>query len=135
LSCASASNTQRLSTTTNCFVSGKRVYLSKNQRYENLVYVFSLLFYTAIVKSRGQHVVQLGMDGTNLKLLFTTKPMNDIENVHYLRPLLTIDRINHNLYFYNGFDKIFTLNLHGEILHIQYQTTYRFHSFKIFSGK
>ncbi len=75
------------------------------------------------------------MDGTNFKLFFTIKTMNDIENVNYLRPLLTIDRINHYLYFYNGFDKIFVLNMHGEILHIQYQTINRFHSFKIFAGK
>ncbi|CAF1201178.1 unnamed protein product [Rotaria sordida] len=94
-----------------------------------------LLFYTAIVKSRAQHIVRLGMDGKNLKLLFTIKILNDIENANYLRPLLTIDRINHYLYFYDGLDKIFILNMHGEILHIQYQTTYRFHSFKIFSDK
>jgi len=75
------------------------------------------------------------MDGTNLKLLFTIKTTNDIENVNYLRPLLTFDRINYYLYFYNGFNKIYILNMHGEILHIQYQTTHRFHSFKIFSGK
>jgi hypothetical protein len=75
------------------------------------------------------------MDGTNLKLLFATKTMNDNENVNYLRPLLTFDQINHNLYFYNGFDKIFILNMHGEILHIQYQTINRFHSFKIYAGK
>jgi hypothetical protein len=75
------------------------------------------------------------MDGTNLKLLFTVKTTNDMENSNYLRSLLTIDRINHHLYFYNGFDKIFILNMHGEVLHIQYQTTYRFHSFKIFAGK
>jgi hypothetical protein len=75
------------------------------------------------------------MDGTNLKLLFTVKTTNDMENSNYLRSLLTIDRINHHLYFYNGFDKIFILNMHGEVLHIQYQTTYQFHSFKIFAGK
>ncbi len=70
-----------------------------------------------------------------MKLLFTIKTINDMENVNYLRPLLTLDRINHYLYFYNGLDKIYILNMHGEILHIQYQTTDRFHSFKIFAGK
>ncbi|CAF4450305.1 unnamed protein product, partial [Adineta steineri] len=73
------------------------------------------------------------MDGTNLKLLFTLKTMNDIDNLNYLRPLLIFDRITHHLYFYNGLDKIFTLNMHGEILHIQHQAIQRFHSFKIFS--
>jgi hypothetical protein len=77
----------------------------------------------------------MGMDGTNLKLLFTLKTMNDMDNINYLRPLLTFDRITHHLYFYNGLDKIFTLNMHGDILHIQYQATHRFHSFKIFAGK
>jgi len=77
----------------------------------------------------------MGMDGTNLKLLFTFKTMSDIDNVNYLRPLLTFDRITNHLYFYNGLDKIFTLNMHGDILHIQYQATHRFHSFKIFAGK
>ncbi|CAF3326101.1 unnamed protein product, partial [Rotaria sp. Silwood2] len=66
-----------------------------------------LLFYTAIVKSRAQYIVRLGMDGKNLKLLFTIKTLNDIENVNYLRPLLTIDRINYHLYFYNGLDKMY----------------------------
>jgi hypothetical protein len=75
------------------------------------------------------------MDGTNLKLLFTLKIINDMENVNYLRSLLTFDRITHYLYFYNGLDRIFTLNMHGDILHIQYQAIYRFHSFKIFAGK
>ena len=94
-----------------------------------------LLFYTAIVKSQSQHVVRLGMDGTNLKLLFTLKVNSDMDNVHYLRPLLTIDRISHYLYFYNGFDRIFTLNMQGEVLHVQYQTVHRFHAFKIFAGE
>ncbi|CAF4230652.1 unnamed protein product, partial [Adineta steineri] len=94
-----------------------------------------LLFYTAISKSRAQHIVRLGMDGRNFKLFFTIKTTNDIQNVNYLRSLLTIDRINHYLHFYNGLDKIFILNMHGEILHIQYQTIHRFHSFKIFSDK
>jgi hypothetical protein len=75
------------------------------------------------------------MDGLNLKLLFTLKIINDIDNVNYLRSLLTFDQITHNLYFYNGLDRIFTLNMHGDILHIQYQAIYRFHSFKIFAGK
>jgi len=75
------------------------------------------------------------MDGTNLKLLFTLKIINDMDNVNYLRSLLTFDRITHYLYFYNGLDRIFTLNMHGDILHIQYQAIYRFHSFKIFAGK
>ncbi|CAF0938219.1 unnamed protein product [Adineta steineri] len=94
-----------------------------------------LLFYTAIVKSHAHHILRIGMDGTNLKLLFTLKTMNDIDNLNYLRPLLTFDRITHHLYFYNGLDKIFTLNMHGEILHIQHQAIQRFHSFKIFSDK
>ncbi|CAF3395990.1 unnamed protein product [Rotaria socialis] len=94
-----------------------------------------LLFYTAIVKARAQHIVRLGMDGKNLKLLFTLKTTSDNENANYLRPLLTIDRINHHLYFYNGFDKIFILNMQGDVLHTQYQTTFRFHSFQIFSDK
>jgi hypothetical protein len=75
------------------------------------------------------------MDGTNLKLLFTLKTISDIDNVNYLRPLLTFDRITHHLYFYNGLDKIFTLNMHGEILHIQHQAVHRFHSFRIYAGK
>ena len=75
------------------------------------------------------------MDRTNLKLFFTIKTTYDIDNVNYLRSLLTFDRINHYLYFYNGFNKIYILNMHGEILHIQYQTPDRFHSFKIFDGK
>jgi hypothetical protein len=87
------------------------------------------------VKSRVQHIVRLGMDGANLKLLFTIKTTSDIENVNYLRPLLTIDRINHYLYFYNGFDKIYILNMHGDILHIQYQTNHRFHALKVFADK
>ncbi|CAF1341226.1 unnamed protein product [Rotaria sordida] len=94
-----------------------------------------LLFYTALVKSRAHHIVRIGMDGTNLKLLFTLKTTNDIDNVNYLRPLLTFDRLAHHLYFYNGLDKIFTLNMHGDILHIQYQAIHRFHSFKIFADK
>ncbi|CAF4640268.1 unnamed protein product [Rotaria sp. Silwood1] len=94
-----------------------------------------LLFYTAIVKSRAHHIVRIGMDGTNLKLLFTLKTINDIDNVNYLRPLLTFDRLAHHLYFYNGLDKIYTLNMHGDILHIQYQAIHRFHSFKIFADK
>jgi hypothetical protein len=88
-----------------------------------------------MVKSRAHHVVRIGMDGTNLKLLFTLKITNDMDNVNYLRSLLTFDQITHHLYFYNGLDKIFTLNMHGDILHIQYQAIYRFHSFKIFAGK
>ena len=87
------------------------------------------------MKSRAHHVVRIGMDGTNLKLLFTSKIVNDMENVNYLRTLLTFDRITHHLYFYNGLDKIFTLNMHGEVLHVQYQAIYRFHSFKIYAGK
>ncbi|CAF3052787.1 unnamed protein product [Rotaria socialis] len=94
-----------------------------------------LLFYTAIVKSRAHHIVRLGMDGTNLKLLFTLKTTNDVDNVNYLRPLLTFDRIAHHLYFYNGLEKIFTLNMHGDVLHIQYQAVQGFHSFKIFADK
>ena len=75
------------------------------------------------------------MDATNLKLLFTLKITYDTDNVNYLRPLLTIDRITHHLYFYNGVDKIFTLNMHGDVLHIQYEAIDRFHSLKIFAGK
>jgi hypothetical protein len=75
------------------------------------------------------------MDGTNLKLLFTLKTFSDIDNVNYLRSLLTIDHITHYLYFYNGLDKIFTLNMHGDVLHVQHQTKHQFHSFKIFAGK
>ncbi|UJR15454.1 hypothetical protein I4U23_002397 [Adineta vaga] len=91
-----------------------------------------LLFYTASVKSRALHVIRLGMDGTNLKLLFTIKITND---VNYLQSLLTIDRINHHLYFYNGLDKIFIINIHGDILHVQHEALDRFHSFKIFADK
>ncbi|UJR31341.1 hypothetical protein I4U23_018836 [Adineta vaga] len=94
-----------------------------------------LLFYTAIVKSHAHHILRIGMDGTNLKLLFTLKTTNDADNRNYLRPLLTLDRITRHLYFYNGLDRIFTLNMHGEILHIQHQAIHRFHAFKIFADK
>ena len=100
-----------------------------------LFLLLSLLFYTAIVKSHAHHILRLGMDGTNLKLLFTSKTMNDVDNQNYLRPLLTFDRITRHLYFYNGFDRIFTLNMHGEVLHIQHQAVHRFHSFKVYAGK
>ena len=75
------------------------------------------------------------MDGTNLKLLFTMKTLTDAENANYLRPLITFDPINHYLYFYNGFDKIYTINMHGDVLHIQHQAAHRFHSFRIYAGK
>lgn len=87
------------------------------------------------MKSRAQHIIRLGMDGQNLKLLFTIQITNDHENVHYLRPLLTFDQINHFLYFYNGLDQIYILNLHGDILHIQYQIKSPFHSFRIYAGR
>jgi hypothetical protein len=98
-------------------------------------YDSSLLFYTSIVKSRAQHIIRLGMDGTNLKILFTLKIANDVDNDHYLRSLLTFDRVTHHIYFYNGFDRIFTLNMHGDILHVQHQATHRFHAFKIIAGR
>ena len=88
-----------------------------------------------MVKSRAQHILRLGMDGTNLKLLFTSPIMHDVENANYLRPLLTIDRINHYLYFYNGLDKIYILNMHGDILHTQYQMNDVFHAFKVFGNR
>ncbi|CAF1500938.1 unnamed protein product, partial [Adineta ricciae] len=91
-----------------------------------------LLFYTASVKSRAQHVIRLGMDGTNFKLLFTHKTTND---GFYLRSLLTLDQINHHLYFYNGLDKIFVLNMHGDVLHVQHEAIDRFHSFRIYADK
>lgn len=75
------------------------------------------------------------MDGTNLKLLFTVKITTDVDNANYLRPLLAFDRIARHLYFYNGLDKIFTLNMHGEVLNIQHQAKSRFHAFKIFAGR
>ena len=87
------------------------------------------------MKARTQHIIRLGMDGTYLKLLFTSPIIHDVENVNYLRPLLTIDRINHHLYFYNGLDKISILNMHGDVLHTQYQTDHPFHAFKVFADK
>ncbi|CAF3013239.1 unnamed protein product, partial [Rotaria sp. Silwood2] len=94
-----------------------------------------LLLYTATVKSRAHQILRIGMNGTNLKLLFTLKTTNDVDNVNYFRPLLALDRVAHHLCFFNGLNKIFTLNMHGDILHIQYQAIYRFHSFKIYSDK
>jgi len=97
--------------------------------------VASLLFYTSVVKSRNQHVLRLGLDGNNLKLLFTTKIVHDNDNINFLRTLLTFDPINHHLYFYNGFDLIYVLNMHGDVLHVQYQAMTRFHAMKITAGK
>lgn len=74
------------------------------------------------------------MDGTNLKLLFTVKINSDPENNNYLRPLLNFDPMNHHLYFYNGLDQIYTLNMHGDILHVQHQAVHRFHAFRIHGG-
>lgn len=100
-----------------------------------MIFFFSFLFYTAVVKSRAQHLLRLGMDGTYLKLLFTSPITHDVENANYLRPLLTIDRINHHLYFYNGLNRIYILNMHGDILHTQYQMDDVFHAFKVFGNK
>lgn len=105
------------------------------ENFLDMISPFRFLFYTAVVKSRAQHILRLGMDGTNLKLLFTSPIMHDLENVNYLRPLLTIDRINHHLYFYNGLDKIYILNMHGDILHTQYQMNDVFHAFKVFGNR
>ncbi|CAF4191659.1 unnamed protein product, partial [Rotaria sordida] len=63
---------------------------------------------------------------TNFKFLFILKTMNNIDNVNYLRPLLTIDHITYYLFIYLFiylflifiFDKIFILNMYGEILHM-----------------
>ena len=151
LSYTSPSNDQWLFTTTTGSLPGERVrriadLSSSGEKYSACSIVFvqrsiltcpftsRLIFYTSIVKSRAQHIVRLGMDGTNLKLLFTQKTSSDMDNINYLRPLLTFDRITHHLYFYNGLDKIFTLNMHGDVLHIQHQATHRFHAFRIFAG-
>jgi hypothetical protein len=93
------------------------------------------MFYTAVAKSRAQHIIRLGLDGKNFQLLFTWKPIGQTDEVNYLRPLLTIDRINHHLHFYNGVDKVFILDMQGAILHVQHQTGDHFHSFQVFNGK
>lgn len=79
--------------------------------------------------------MRIGMDGQNLKLLFTLKITTDVDNATYLRPLITFDRISNHLYFYNGLDKVFTLNMHGDVLQTQYQAGQRFHAFKIYASK
>ncbi|CAF1101829.1 unnamed protein product, partial [Didymodactylos carnosus] len=94
----------------------------------------------SIVKGKSQHIVRMSMDGKNLKLFFTTKTISDRMNVDYLRPLLTIDRKSSYLFYYNGHDQIYIINMNGHILSQHYTfreiTTMRsFHAFQIFSDK
>ncbi|CAF0737282.1 unnamed protein product [Didymodactylos carnosus] len=99
-----------------------------------------LLFYTAIVKGKSQHIVRMSMDGKNLKLFFTTKTKSDTMNADYLRPLLTIDRKSAYLFYFNGHDQIYTIDMNGHVLSQHYTfnemiTIKPFHAFQIFADK
>jgi hypothetical protein len=91
----------------------------------------SLLFYTAMIKFRSQHIIRVGLDGIDARIIFTYDISNDVNSI---RPLLTIDRISHHLYFYTGIDKIFVLNTNGDVLHVQHHIEHHCHALHVYAG-
>lgn len=94
----------------------------------------SFLFYIVVDSRKELKIMKLSFDGHFCRTIFTSNQIDENEDFSS-QAILNFDRTNDQLYFYNGFDRIWILNLNGGILHVQHQSIdRRMTKFSIFSG-